>query len=86
MRTAINNTFPMECRNVYFTKTEPSSVLNGWFTKDGLKAILEGKDYLDVDSVFPFVESFADRLPVRVKQHEQATSHTIYTQILNMCR
>lgn len=74
----------MAGHNVEFTKTELSSALNGLFTKDGLKEMLEGKDYLTVYAVFPFVGTFADGFFGRTQQHGKKYSHTMYTQRLDM--
>lgn len=47
--------------HVNFAKREKSAQLNGLFTGDGLRGMLEGKDYYAVDMVFPFITSFIDR-------------------------
>lgn len=57
MLTALKNLFPMEGGNVAFQKTEPSSAIIGLFMTDGLKRILEWKDYPAVEYV-PFCWSF----------------------------
>lgn len=59
--TTIMNQLPMESSNVEISKTERSSALNGFVTKDGLKEIFERKDCLAVDAVFHFVRAFANR-------------------------
>lgn len=84
MLTEIQTKYPMPGRNVDFAKKEASSGLNGLFTNDGLKGMLEGKDYQAVDYIFPFVAAFTDRCLGRVDSHEQTTVHTKYTELMNL--
>lgn len=77
MLTAIHDLFPMEDRNVDFSKTEPYSVQNRLLMKYALKGRLEGKDYLPVVAGSPFVGNFADRFFGGTQQHYQTTAHTM---------
>lgn len=61
MVTSVQNLFPRPGHNVGFAITEPSSSLNGLFTKGGLKGMLKGKYYPSVDSILSFGGAFADR-------------------------
>lgn len=49
--TDVQHLFPMPGPNVTFARTEPSYDLNGLFKKDGLKSMLEAKEYLAVDEL-----------------------------------
>lgn len=44
-----------------FAKNEIAAQLNGLFTEDGIRGLLEGKNHYGVDMVFPFLVSSFDR-------------------------
>ena len=46
---------------VDFSTKAASATLNGLFLENGVRGMLEGKDYRNVDMVFPFVCAFLDR-------------------------
>jgi len=47
--------------HVDFSTKESSTQLNGIFLSTGLRGMLEGKDYRNLDYVFPFVSAYVDR-------------------------
>ena len=45
--------YPTRCLHVDFSKAKNSTRLNGLFVEDGVRGMLEGKDYKTVDMIFP---------------------------------
>ena len=65
-----------------FSKKECSSQLNGIYTSTGLRGMLEGKDYRNLDYFFPFVYAYVDGW---LGNHDTApltSIHTKYTDIM----
>lgn len=58
----INDTHSLPDLNVDFSRKDSSLQLNGLFLHSGVRGMLEGKDYRNVDKVFPFVMAFVDRV------------------------
>jgi len=66
-----------------FSTKDCSKQLNGIFTNDGLKGMLEGKDYRNLDYVFPFVTAFIDKITGQNNNPELTEINIIYTDIVN---
>ena len=64
-----------------FAKKEGSSTLNGLFTEDGVKGMLEGKHWKGIDFAFPFVAANVDRWIGRETSCEQTKVHSLYTDV-----
>ena len=79
---AIQNQYPLSGVNVDFSKKEASTSLNGLFTADGLKGMLEAKEYRAIDYVFPFVAAFVDRALGNEKNPHQTIIHSMYSGLL----
>lgn len=69
--------------HVDFAKTGKTTQLNGLFTADGLRGMLEGKDYYAVDMVFPFVAAFIDRSLGFEEKCELTRMNVLYIEIIN---
>ena len=59
--SAIERDSPESNFHIDFSMNEVTSTLNGIFTKDGMRGMLEGKDYRNLDKVFPFIGGYMDR-------------------------
>lgn len=68
---------------VDFSSGEKGSGLNGMFRNDGLRGMLEAKDYRAVDMVFPFIAAFIDRCCDEVSDAPITTICTSYGDITN---
>lgn len=66
-----------------FGKVCGTSGLDGIFTKNGLKGMLEGRDYKGLDKVFPFVAAFIDRCTGHERTAPMTRVHTMYSEIVN---
>lgn len=53
---------------VDFSKVDTLSEVKALFTKINLQGLVEGKDYRALDTVFPFVFGFIDRVPGRAEE------------------
>ena len=53
--------YPATCLLVDFSKANNSTRLDGVFVEDGVRGVLEAKDYKTVDMIFPFIAAFLDR-------------------------
>lgn len=71
--------------HVDFSKKEKSSTLNGLFGNDGLRGMLEGKNYRSVDLVFPFLMGFLDRVLGFQETPTLTKMHTTYTDLMVHC-
>ena len=67
--------------HIDFSSKDASSRLNGIFLTNGLRGMLEGKDYRNLDTVFPFVASFLDTV-TGSKSGDLTTVHTLYTELV----
>ena len=67
--------------HVDFSVKEASTTLNGLFLETGVKGMLEGKDYKQLDYVFPFVMAFVDRITGMI-DNGQTKVHTMYSDLL----
>ena len=66
--------------HVDFSTKETSSALNGLFLESGIRGMLEGKDYRNLDYVFPFVAAFIDRV-TGCEEGGITTVHTVYSNL-----
>ena len=69
--------------HIDFSTKEESSRLNGIFLDSGMRGMLEGKDYRNLDYFFPFVAAFVDRITGCVT-NGITTVHTMYSNLLEM--
>ena len=69
--------------HVDFSSSQKSAQLNGFFTNTGVKGMLEGKDYHQLDMVFPFVAAFIDRASRRTIEAPLTSVCTAYSDLLN---
>lgn len=83
MLSAIEQNFRAPGLHVDFSKYGDSTQLNGLFTKDGLRGMLEGKDYRSVDMVFPFVAAFIYRCTGLEEDAPLTRINTTYSEIFN---
>jgi len=81
----VENTYPASGLHVDFSKTEKTSQLNGLFLREGVRGMLEGKNFRAVDMVFPFVLSFIDRILGFQGTADLTSVHTMYTEIMVTC-
>lgn len=51
----------MDGQTEEFSKREASSGLDEKLTRDGLKRMVDSRDYRAVDYIFPFVDTFSNR-------------------------
>ena len=65
-----------------FSKKDCSSQLNGIYTSTGLRGMLEGKDYKNLDTVFPFVFAYVDTWLGQESTAPLTTIHTQYTSFV----
>lgn len=68
--------------HVDFSTCEKGATPNGLFTVDGLRGMLEAKDYWAVDMVFPFVAGCLDRICGESDSAPLTTICTRYTEIV----
>ena len=62
-----------------------SDKLDGFFTEDGIRGMLEGKDYKAVDMVFPFVGAFIDMCCGDEESCPITKISSQYTEIMTTC-
>lgn len=67
--------------HIDFSTKEASSALNGIFLQTGIRGMLEGKDYRNLDYVFPFVAAFVDRIS-GCEEGGITAVHTLYSNLL----
>lgn len=67
----------MPGHKVGFSKRESCTVLNRFFTKDGLRGILDGYISWSVDYIFNLIEEYNDTGLGRVQKHEQSSLRTL---------
>jgi len=78
----IEKNYPATGLHVDFSKKEKSAQMNGFYLRDGVRGMLEGKNYRAVDMVFPFLAAFFDRA-VGFSQDPSFTAlNTMYTDIM----
>lgn len=68
---------------VDFSKHEGSSQLNGIFVQDGLRGMLEGKDYRTLDCFFPFIFAYVDSWLGYSEEAPLTKIHVLYTDLVN---
>ena len=68
--------------HVDFSTKEASSRLNGLFMDNGIRGMLEGKDYRNLDFVFPFVAAYIDRF-IGCKKGILTKVNTMYSDIVH---
>ncbi len=62
--------------HIDFSSKNASATLNGIYLDSGLRGMLEGKDYRNVDYVFPFICSFIDK----ITQQDSASLTSIHVK------
>ena len=67
--------------HIDFSSKDASSRLNGIFLTKGLRGMLEGKDYRNLDTVFPFVASFLDTATGSTTG-DLTEVHTLYIELV----
>ena len=65
-----------------YTSTEKGNRVNGIFTNDGLRGMLEAKNYKAIDMVFPFVAAFIDRCSGDEESHPLTKVCSRYTELM----
>ena len=70
--------YPTTCLHVDFSKAKNSTRLDGLFVEDGVRCMLEGKDYKTVDMIFPFIAAFIDRACGEVSNGPVTTVSVLY--------
>lgn len=68
---------------VDFSKHEGSSQLNGIFVQDGLRGMLEGKDYRTLDMSFPFIFGYVGTWLGYYEDASLTRVHVMYTDLVN---
>ena len=68
--------------HVDFSKKEKTAQLNGFFLRDGVRGMLEGKNYRAIDLVFPFIAAFVDRALGFQDQPTLTTLNMMYTELM----
>ena len=68
--------------HIDFSTKETSSNLNGIFLETGVRGMLEGKDYRNLDYFFPFVAAFVDRIS-GCTEGSLTLVHTLYSKLLH---
>lgn len=57
------------------------NLVNALFGKDGLHAMLEGKDYQCTDTLFLFIAGYFDRVKECKKDPRQAEINALYSEL-----
>ena len=73
---------PIRGLNIDYSKGEVSCNYNGFFTKDGIVGMLEGKELQALDMVFPFIGAFLDRICGETDSCQVTTVFTLYSDIV----
>ena len=68
---------------VDFSKPERSTRLNGFYIEDGIRGMLEAKDFQRLDMVFPFAATFIDRMCCEEKEHPITKICVIYSDLVS---
>ena len=71
---------------VDFSSGKSSSILNGFYTCDGIVGMLEAADFSCLDQVFPFIGALIDRLCGEVDQCPTTTVMTLYNEMVKGLR
>jgi hypothetical protein len=66
-----------------FSKKEASSQLNGIYVTAGVRGMLEGKDFHNLDAYFPFIFGYVDCWLGYEHEAPLTKVHTAYTDIVN---
>ena len=80
---AIEAQFPIPGVHVDYSKKESSVQLNGFFTHDGIKGMLEAKNYQNMDMIFPFIAAFIDRATGLEDTAMLTHVHATYSLLMN---
>eukprot|EP00737_Agarophyton_chilense_P001689 gb/GEZJ01001895.1/.p3 GENE.gb/GEZJ01001895.1/~~gb/GEZJ01001895.1/.p3 ORF type:complete len:178 (+),score=19.70 gb/GEZJ01001895.1/:2858-3391(+) len=75
--------FPAPGLHIDFSTAEKGNSLNGFFTPDGIKGMVEPKEYRALDVVFPFIGAFFDRCCDKVDTAPIPSILTLYTDLVN---
>jgi len=78
---AIDEDSGMSSLRVDFSSKNASITLNGLFMENGIRGMLEGKDYKTVDYVFPFIAAFIDRI-TQEQDGKLSSIHILYSELL----
>ena len=65
-----------------FSKANYSTRLDGLFVEDGVRGMLEGKDYKTVDMILPFIAAFIDRACGEVSNGPVTTVSVLYADLV----
>lgn len=76
--------FPVPGVRFDYSATPKSNNLNGLHISTGLKGMLEGKDYSNIDMVFPFIAAFLDRVLGYADNQQLTMIHSLYSDVVNM--
>lgn len=68
--------------HIDFRTGDKSRGLNGFFVSDGIRGMLEGKDYWAIDQVFPYLAVAIDRYMGNITSHPLTKIHTLYTELV----
>ena len=79
---AIQSDSGISSLRVDFSSKNASVTLNGLFLETGIRGMLEGKDYRNVDFVFPFIAAFIDRITQETKA-DLTSIHVLYSDLLH---
>ena len=67
---------------VDFSKPEKSNRLNGFYLEDGIRGMLEAKDFQRLEMVFPFAAAFIDRMCDDTEQHPITDICVLYSDVV----
>jgi len=81
----IEKKYPATGIHVDFSKKEKTAQLNGFFLRDGVRGMLEGKNFRSIDLVFPFIASFIDRALGFQGNPVITTVKTMHTEVMVTC-
>ena len=68
--------------HVDFSKKESSTQLNGIFLATGIRGMLEGKDFKNLDYVFPFIAAYVDRFRDKPNDPSLTVINAMYSDLL----
>ena len=77
--------YPATCLHVDFSKEKKLisiGFLDWLFVEDGVRGMLEGKDYKTVDMTFPFIAAFNDRACGEVSNGPVTTVSVLYSYLV----
>lgn len=66
--------------NVDLAKNKQTAQLSGFLTRDGLRGVMEGRNYFGVDTVIPLVAAFTDKSLGFVERYDLPGMTVLYSE------